>query len=200
MLGANVEYGEDMSNTRIRGVGKSYLSFDWSDEAIHMKSVLKINSALLPPALRPLDAELAFDDVASQGIMIDNQRVGDRHHVIVTISVRRPPKFFIPFEGQGFGREVSRMHRRRATAMDFAASGVVSHAAPACPCPAANAQSELNAGPIPAIPEGPCAYVSRYIEGAAHCSPRSGVRTASLSTSPRSSTAGFDRQRTASRP
>jgi RNA-dependent RNA polymerase len=125
MLGAKVETGEDTSNTRIPGVGKSCLSFDWSDETIHMKSVMKINSALLPPALRPLDAELAFDDVASQGIIIDDKRVGDRHHVIVTISVRRPPKYFIPLEGPGFGREMYRMHRRRATAMDFAVSGVV---------------------------------------------------------------------------
>lgn len=127
MLGANVEYGEDTSNSRVTGMGRSYLSFDWTNEKILMKSNMKIDVSKLPPALKPMYAELAFDDIAAQGIMIDEKESGpDRYNVIVTISTRRPPKFFIPFEGQGFGRELTRMHRRRATAMDFAISGVVS--------------------------------------------------------------------------
>jgi len=132
MLGAKVEYGEDHSNHRLPGIGLSYLSFDWTNENILMKARMDIDASKLPPALRPMDAELSFDDVASQGITIDEKCLNPTAHmqsrkfsVTITISTRRPPKFFIPWEGPEYGQS-TRLHRRRSTAMDFAISGIVS--------------------------------------------------------------------------
>lgn len=135
MLGASVEYGIDEDSKPIKGMGKSYLAFDWKNENILMKATMTIDPAKLPPALRPMEAELSFDDIAAQGIIIDEKisnpesRPGDRvFAVTVTICTRRPPKFFIPVEVQvryrgGVG---ARAERRRGTAMDFAISGIVS--------------------------------------------------------------------------
>jgi RNA-dependent RNA polymerase len=131
MLGAKVEYGEDENNHRHPGIGLSYLSFDWTNENLLMKARMEIDAHKLPPALRPLDAELSFDDIASQGIMIDEkclnptaQTHAQMFSVTITISTRRPPWFFIPWEGLDYGQS-TRLHRRRSTAMDFAISGVV---------------------------------------------------------------------------
>jgi len=132
MLGANVEYGEDHNNHRHPGIGLSYLSFDWTNENILMKARMKIEASKLPPALRPMDAELSFDDIASQGIMIDERclnptasATSQMFSVTITISTRRPPRFQIPWEGPDHGYS-TRLHRRRSTAMDFAISGIVS--------------------------------------------------------------------------
>ncbi|ORX38450.1 RNA dependent RNA polymerase-domain-containing protein [Kockovaella imperatae] len=131
--------------------GESYIAFDFKREHIAIRAKFKADESQLPPALRPLDAELAFDDIASEGIHIRDVPVWGqvKHEVTVTITCRRPPKFFAPFEvnqedlvkmSEQERRRLPR--RRRATALDFAIAGV----------------SERNAGPLSTIPEGPCAY------------------------------------------
>lgn len=133
-----MEIGEDhdFDTRRVPGMGKSYLAFDWKNENILMKARTTIDGSKLPPALKPMDAELAFDDIASQGVIID-EKLSNPHaprseyswNVTVTICTRRPPKFFIPVEvsNERYGKEGRRVQRRRATAMDFAIHGVVSH-------------------------------------------------------------------------
>jgi len=132
MLGAKVEYGEDFNNRRVPGLGLSYLSFDWTNEKILMKARMNIEASKLPPALRPLDAELSFDDIASQGIMMEEKCLNPSSSphtqifsVVLTLSTRRPPRFFIPWEGPAFSQS-TRLHKRRSTAMDFAICGTVS--------------------------------------------------------------------------
>ncbi|WVN86300.1 uncharacterized protein L203_101463 [Cryptococcus depauperatus CBS 7841] len=138
-----------------RRSGRSIMAFDLKRQVLVIKAEMKLDPKLLPPALNPLHAELSFDDITHQGIHITKDSIkGDAGHtdqdsleVTVTVSCRRPPKFYTAFDPgdrapdymQGTKYLIS---RRRATAMDFAISGT----------------PERDAGPIPAIPEGPCAY------------------------------------------
>jgi RNA-dependent RNA polymerase len=183
MLGAACEYGEDLSrvdrNGTSEGYGKSYLAFDFVRELLVIRGRLRLGVSL-PPALRPIDAELSFDDIASNGIRVEAvprifRRSGREirgREVTVTVGTRRPPKFFTVFEEfeklMGASKSKRMPYRRRATAMDFAnAGGAVSgssqlwqYATWADSSRADGPQSERDVGPINAIPEGPCAYVS----------------------------------------
>ncbi|GFZ50894.1 hypothetical protein JCM24511_08652 [Saitozyma sp. JCM 24511] len=158
MLGGACEYGEDLSrvdrNGMSEGYGKSYLAFDFVRELLVIRGRLRLGGSL-PPALRPIDAELSFDDIASNGIRIETvprifRRSGREtrgQEVTVTVGTRRPPKFFTVFEEfeklMGASKSKRMPYRRRATAMDFANAG---------------GAGERDVGPINAIPEGPCAY------------------------------------------
>jgi RNA-dependent RNA polymerase len=146
MLGAGCEVGEDLSKHDrygfVPGYGQSHLAFDFTRELFVIKSRLKLLKHNLPAALRPLDAELSFDDITSQGIHIiestprlvknpDSGKLERHYDVTVTISMKRPPRFFTDFEQsetlfQGAGRSGNAPYRRRATAMDFAIGKVVS--------------------------------------------------------------------------
>jgi RNA-dependent RNA polymerase len=139
MLGAACEYGEDLSRVDRNGIsegyGKSYLAFDFVRELLVIRGRLRLGGSL-PPALRPIDAELSFDDIASNGIHVESvprifRRSGKEirgQEVTVTVGTRRPPKFFTVFEEfeklMGASKSSKRMpYRRRATAMDFANAG-----------------------------------------------------------------------------
>ncbi|OCF31540.1 RNA-dependent RNA polymerase 1 [Kwoniella heveanensis BCC8398] len=123
---------------------KSYIAFDFKREALMIRAEMLLPPQHLPPALNPLDAELSFDDITSHGMYITRQYQGGVSTVTVTVSCRRPPKFRMIFEDSEKLRGIrdKEPYRRRATAMDFAISGV----------------AERDAGPIKAIPEGPCAF------------------------------------------
>ena len=150
IVGLGCEYGPDDSVPMARrrdgfrdGRGKSYIAFDFRREMIAIRGSFRTQQDMLPPALRPLDAELAFDDIASDGIHIQHYPL--RHmvapargqaqlqEVVVTVCCRRPPKFYAPFEIPYEKRaimsseELRRLpYRRRATAQDFAKTGTVS--------------------------------------------------------------------------
>ena len=123
-----------------QGRGESYMAFDFKREIIAIRAKFVAEDSALPPALRPLDAELHFDDIASEGIHIKDVPVQGikngpfgTHEVTVTISTRRPAKFFAKFELNQEDlddldpAERRRLPwRRRATALDFAIAGVVS--------------------------------------------------------------------------
>jgi RNA-dependent RNA polymerase len=127
MLGAGCEYGEDTSERR--GDGISYLAFDFTMEVIAIRARLMLQQDKLPPALRPLEAEIAFDDICSRGIsiieepsdkLVDGQKAWQ---VTVTLSCKRPARFFIEFEhANQLPSRGERVPRRRATAIDFAMS------------------------------------------------------------------------------
>ncbi|WWD19157.1 hypothetical protein CI109_103615 [Kwoniella shandongensis] len=154
MFGAPCVKGEDHKTHH----GLSFIAFDLRRELLVIKAEMKLPPMVknqLPPALAPLDAELSFDDITSHGIHIraepvhmgigQNGMVTSELRVTVTVSCRRPPKFYTVFEANDQllqGRNGKTPYRRRATMMDFASSGV----------------SERDAGPVKAIPEGPCAY------------------------------------------
>ncbi|WRT68501.1 uncharacterized protein IL334_005477 [Kwoniella shivajii] len=146
ILGAGCEKGV---NTEDRfKLGRSYLAFDFQKEQLVVRADMKLPREQLPPALAPLQAELSFDDITSHGIYITHEKVGEIYHVVVTVSCRRPPKFYTPFEqGKRWNEakisNIKMPEQRRATAMDFAIS---------------NGVPERDAGPIKAIPEGPCAF------------------------------------------
>jgi len=145
MLGSRCECGEERIKQGREGFqpgnGLSFLAFDFIRELLVIKAHLVMPEESLPPALRPLDAELAFDDIVSQGLHIVHKeivpqpgrhRVLERHYeVTVTVTCRRPPRFFTAFEQNDAledmrdGRKMP--YRRRATAMDFAITGVVRH-------------------------------------------------------------------------
>ena len=140
MLGAAGKTGENRRCENTKGRGKSFLAFDFQRELLVIKSQLQLQSTPLPPALRPVDAELAFDDIPSQGIRLDHvpKQVRDRngnlvagYKVTVTVSCRRPPKFYTEFEQTDdlLGRDQrdpkKGPYRRRATAMDFTTSGTI---------------------------------------------------------------------------
>jgi RNA-dependent RNA polymerase len=142
MLGARCVYGEDKGRMGREGYkpgfGLSYLAFDFRREQIHIKAKLFIDDTHLPPALRPLDAELSFEDIANQGVHIVYKPVppldlkpgrGKESEVTVTITCRRPPRFYTAFEARDemfqSGRGDRVPYRRRATAMDFATTGQV---------------------------------------------------------------------------
>lgn len=149
MLGAACKVGEDLSRRdnygNVKGFGFSYISFDFTRELLVIKATLLLHTAHLPAAFRPLDAELSFDDITSQGIHIiesepklvhdpDTHRLERHYDVTVTVSMKRPPKFYTEFEQNETlfvgGRNMP--YRRRATAMDFAIGNPVSHLPSAC--------------------------------------------------------------------
>ena len=144
MLGSPCETGEDRSQEGKEGFRpgqvKSFIAFDFVREYLVIKATLAMPVQSLPPALRPLDAELCFDDIAAQGIHIADRPILPKHdaqgkiesqfEVTLTVTSRRPPKFHVGFEPDDDTREAHiRGQRvptkRRATAMDFAISGVV---------------------------------------------------------------------------
>ena len=109
------------------GYLKSYLAFNFDKQNFAIRATMKFGDGPnLPPALRPLDAELSFEDITSHGISLTHVkefRMNRRepvYKVTMTISLRRPPKFYTEFEENDnmFGRE-GVPYRRRATAMDF---------------------------------------------------------------------------------
>jgi len=108
-----------------------YLSFDFERELLALKATFLVESKL-PPAMSPLDAELPFDDITSQGIHIhegpyDPSDYNGRRQVTVTISCKRPPKFKIQFQDPDDPCYDERYAtKRRATAMDFALTDAVS--------------------------------------------------------------------------
>ncbi|RXK35060.1 hypothetical protein M231_07680 [Tremella mesenterica] len=158
VLGAKCAHGTDMSRLdpdgNPLGYGKSYVGFDFQRETVHVKAGLIFPSELqaernLPPALRPVNAEISFEDITSQGISLQSHTGTfpdgrPRYIVTMTVSLRRPPKFFVDFEDDEglFSRRRKTPLKRRATAMDFSTSGI----------------TETEAGPIHPIPEGPCGY------------------------------------------
>ena len=148
MLGSRCEYGKDFhrKGSHHTRYGLSFIAFDFQRELLLIRAKLDMPDEYIPLALRPLDAELSFDDIVSQGIHIAHKEVWNppsRHtkaetefEVTVTVTCRRPPRFFTEFETnddvdedddmyEGRGR-TRRTFRRRATAMDFAITGVVS--------------------------------------------------------------------------
>ena len=94
-----------------------------------IKAQARMDRGLLPPALRPFDAELSFNDITSHGIHIaENSVSGAITQITMTVNTRRPPRFFTEFETSGkfIGRTSGkRPYRRRATAMDFAIADAV---------------------------------------------------------------------------
>lgn len=129
--------GEDTSrrypNGELTGDGISHVAFDFTMEVIAIRAKLKLDPRALPPALRPIEAEIAFDDICSRGISIVEQKStvkikGQQAWMVtVTVNCKRPPRFFTEFEGSDkiFNRGNGFVPRRRATAMDFAITGVV---------------------------------------------------------------------------
>ncbi|WVF67576.1 hypothetical protein IAT40_002334 [Kwoniella sp. CBS 6097] len=142
ILGAGCRKGPDPNS--LDGHHRSYIAFDFKREALMIRAEMLLPAQHLPPALNPLDAELSFDDITSHGIYVTREYENGISKVTVTVSCRRPPKFRMLFEAHDKLRGVRKDEpfRRRATAMDFAISGV----------------AERDAGPIKAIPEGPCAF------------------------------------------
>nr|XP_019011562.1 RNA-dependent RNA polymerase 1 [Kwoniella pini CBS 10737]OCF50343.1 RNA-dependent RNA polymerase 1 [Kwoniella pini CBS 10737] len=145
ILGAGCHQGVN-PNDRLRR-GNSHIAFDFKNEQLVLRADMQLPKDKVPPALAPLDAELSFDDVTSHGFYVTYHRVvGNMFQVVVTVSCRRPPKFYVKFEHGRMDQHAEKkfkQDRRRATAMDFAITDSV---------------SERDAGPINAIPEGACAF------------------------------------------
>ncbi|KAK6910761.1 hypothetical protein I203_104793 [Kwoniella mangroviensis CBS 8507] len=145
ILGAGCEKGVNYDDWNRHG--KSFIAFDFKKEQLVLRAEMKLPRDRLPPALPPLDAELSFDDITSHGFYVTYEMVGGVYNVVVTVSCRRPPKFYLKFEDAHLLRETDRkgfkQDRRRATAMDFAISAGV---------------PERDAGPIKSVPEGPCGF------------------------------------------
>lgn len=136
MLGAGCHYGEDTSkrykNGEPTGDGISYLAFDFTMEFLVVRAKLMLNTEAIPPALRPLDAEISFDDITAGGISIVEERLNKPGQtgweVTVTVSCKRPPRFYSEFENSHDLKHAKFENRRRATAMDFALTNLVSQA------------------------------------------------------------------------
>jgi RNA-dependent RNA polymerase len=125
------------------GHGRSFVAFDFRRELLVVKAHFLLDSARLPLVLRPLDAEISFDDIAAQGIQITNTlstrkdpQSGQNHvfhNVQMSVTCRRPPKYYTEFkideetkQSIGMGKREFEPYRRRATAMDFVISPLVS--------------------------------------------------------------------------
>jgi RNA-dependent RNA polymerase len=134
MLGAGCQYGEDTSkrhkNGESTGDGISYLAFDFTMEYLVVRAKLMLIAEAIPPALRPLDAEISFDDITAGGISIVEERKPGQSgwEVTVTVSCKRPPRFYTEFENSHELQHARFENRRRATAMDFALTNLVSRA------------------------------------------------------------------------
>lgn len=134
ILGAGCHNGEDLGrryrNGEPTGHGMSYLAFDFTMEIILLRAKFMLEERVLPPALRPLDAEIAFDDILPGGISFIEERMRDTAkpawQVTVTISCRRPPRFFTEFEDAARLARQNTENRRRVTAMDFALTNLAS--------------------------------------------------------------------------
>jgi len=107
----------------------SYLAFDFTMEILVVRAKCLLDQKVLPAALRPLDCEISFDDITAGGIsIIEEKQPGTSGWVVtVTVSCKRPPRFFTEFESRNDLTRKSRgEERRRATAMDFALPNMVS--------------------------------------------------------------------------
>lgn len=116
-----------------------------------MRTLFQTAQEKLPPAFTPLDAKLRFSDITRRGIHIVEERRGARWRVVVTVSLRRPPKFNTKFEQDRCSPTGERVYRRRATQMDFVLCDVVSRER----FTMLTFQAERRAGVLRAIPEGP---------------------------------------------
>jgi RNA-dependent RNA polymerase len=146
MFAGRCECGEDKKATDHNGTplghGLSYLAFNFAKEMLVIKARLSfapgVGETMIPPALRPLDAELYFQDISSQGVHVKKTEIDPiykhgqvikRFQVTVTINCRRPPKFYTELEDQEHFLSDRRRQgpmRRRATVMDFAITHIVS--------------------------------------------------------------------------
>lgn len=109
----------------------SYLAFDFTMETLVIRAKSLLDQNALPAALRPLDCEISFDDITAGGISIVEEKLvrpgTSAWQVTVTVSCKRPPRFFTEFENSHELQRRSRgENRRRATAMDFALTAMVS--------------------------------------------------------------------------
>lgn len=123
MFGGPCEYGPDQNR---QGHGISLLAFDFERETIVMRTLFQLPQEKLPPAFAPLDAKMRFSDVSRRGIHVVEERRGALWRVVVTVSMRRPPKFSAPFEQACYSSNGERIWKRRATLMDFVLCDVVS--------------------------------------------------------------------------
>lgn len=124
MFGGTCEFGPDQDR---KGHGFSLLAFDFERETLVMRALFQIAQERLPPAFAPLDAQLRFSDITRKGIhIVEERNARGRWRVIVTVSLRRPPKFSTKFEEGTRPANGERVYRRRATVMDFAMCSVVS--------------------------------------------------------------------------
>lgn len=103
----------------------SYLAFDFTMDILVVRAKCLLDQKVLPAALRPLDCEISFDDIIAGGISIVEEKLTQPGtsgwQVTVTVSCKRPPRFFTEFERRDLLTRRSRNEeRRRATAMDFA--------------------------------------------------------------------------------
>lgn len=103
----------------------TFLSFDFKRKLLVAKATFDIDAseARLPPVLKPLDVELPLSDITAQGLHIlvlgEKDGVSDVH---VTVSFRRPPRYFVKFEAEMSALANGKVYRRRATEMDFTIS------------------------------------------------------------------------------
>ena len=117
-------------NGELTGDGMSYLAFDFTMETLVVRAKCLLDQNALPAALRPLDCEISFDDITAGGISIIEQASSapglPGRQVTVTVSCKRPPRFFTEFENSHELPRARSENRRRATAMDFALTNMVS--------------------------------------------------------------------------
>lgn len=123
MFGGSCEYGPDQDR---RGHGFSLLAFDFDRETLVMRTLFQFPQEKLPPAFTPLDASLRFSDISRRGIHIVEEKRGAIWRVVVTVSLRRPPKFNASVDQDHYSAEGERVYKRRATLMDFVLCDVVS--------------------------------------------------------------------------
>jgi RNA-dependent RNA polymerase len=98
-------------------------------EILVIRAKLMLDQKSLPPALRPLDCEISFDDIIRGGISIVEEKFTKPGftgwQVTVTVSCKRPPRYFTEFENSQELKRNQSENRRRATAMDFAQTNIV---------------------------------------------------------------------------
>jgi RNA-dependent RNA polymerase len=103
-------------------------------ELLAIRARCLLDQKVLPPALRPLDCEISFDDITAGGISVVEQAAVTPglpgRQVTVTVSCKRPPRFFTEFENSHELPRARSENRRRATAMDFALTQMVTFTPP----------------------------------------------------------------------
>lgn len=106
----------------------SYLAFDFTMEVLVVRAKSLLEQSALPAALRPLDCEISFDDITAGGISIIEgaRNASGELQVTVTVSCKRPPRFFTEFENSQELPRARMENRRRATSIDFALTNLVS--------------------------------------------------------------------------